>query len=82
MKSTGIVRKIDSLRRIVVPKEVRKTMGLKEGTPMDIFVDGRKLIFEKYEPGCTFCSEMENTFEFEMEVVCDICMDKMLEKIE
>ena len=44
MKSTGIVRKIDSLGRILVPKEVRKTMGLNEGTPMDIFVDGRKLI--------------------------------------
>ena len=77
MKSTGIVRKMDSLGRIVVPKEVGKTMGLKEGTPMDIFVDGRKLIFEKYEPGFIFCGEMEGTFEFEGKFVCKECLDKM-----
>ena len=80
MKSTGIVRKIDGLGRIVIPKELRKTMGLDEGTAMEIFVEEGRIIFEKYEKGCIFCGEMEETFEFEGKVVCKDCLDKMEEE--
>ena len=75
MKSTGIVRKIDGLGRIVIPKELRKRMGLDEGTSMEIFVEEGRIIFEKYEAGCIFCGEMEDTFEFEGKVVCKNCLD-------
>ena len=44
MRSSGIVRRIDSIGRIVLPKELRKTLNLPEGTPMEIGVDGRKII--------------------------------------
>lgn len=50
MKSTGIVRKVDELGRVVIPKELRRTMGIEEKDPMEIFVDGDKIIFKKYEP--------------------------------
>lgn len=50
MKSTGIVRKVDELGRVVIPKELRRTMGIEEKDPLEIFVDGDKIILRKYEP--------------------------------
>lgn len=50
MKSTGIVRRVDELGRIVIPKELRSTMELPEGTPMEIYVEDDKIIFRKYQP--------------------------------
>ncbi|MBG9773541.1 AbrB/MazE/SpoVT family DNA-binding domain-containing protein [Brevibacillus laterosporus] len=58
MKSTGIVRKIDELGRIVIPKEIRKTQGLTYGTPMELFVDEDQIILRKYEPGCVLCGSV------------------------
>jgi len=77
MKSTGIVRKIDGLGRMVVPKELRETMDLNEGTAMEIFVEEGRIIFERYQPGCIFCGEMDDTFEFAGQVVCNSCYGKM-----
>ena len=50
MKSTGIVRRIDELGRVVIPKELRRTLDLNEGDPMEFYVDGDKVILRKYEP--------------------------------
>lgn len=50
MKATGIIRRIDDLGRIVIPKEIRRMAGLRENDPMEIFVEGRKVILEKYLP--------------------------------
>ncbi|MGD7021795.1 AbrB/MazE/SpoVT family DNA-binding domain-containing protein [Rossellomorea vietnamensis] len=50
MKSTGIVRKVDELGRIVIPMELRKTLGLKIKDPLEIFIDGEKMILQKYRP--------------------------------
>lgn len=55
VKSTGIVRKVDHLGRIVLPKELRDTHGLPEGTPLEVFVDNGRIILQKYEPGCCLC---------------------------
>jgi transcriptional pleiotropic regulator of transition state genes len=49
MKSTGIVRKLDHLGRIVLPKELRRTLDLPEGAPMEIFVDGSRIVLRKYQ---------------------------------
>ena len=49
MKSTGIVRKLDHLGRIVLPKELRRTLDLPEGAPMEIFVDGNRIVLRKYQ---------------------------------
>ena len=51
MKATGIVRRIDDLGRVVIPKEIRRTMRIREGTPLEIYtsVDG-EVIFRKYSP--------------------------------
>lgn len=51
MKATGIVRKVDELGRIVIPKELRDSKGLEEGTPMEIFIEGSNIILREYRPG-------------------------------
>ena len=52
MKATGIIRRIDDLGRVVIPKEIRRTIGLREGDPMEIFLDGEnRVVFEKYNTG-------------------------------
>lgn len=78
MKATGIVRKVDDLGRMVIPKELRKTMNIKPKDAVEIYVEGDKIIFKKYEPGCIFCEKIENTKEFQGEKVCEGCLNEML----
>lgn len=54
MKSTGIIRRVDELGRIVLPKEIRRTQGIPEGTPMEIYVDGNQVVLKKYIPESSF----------------------------
>lgn len=77
MKSTGVVRRIDDLGRIVIPKEIRKVNGIAEGDPMEIFTDGDKIILRKYEPACIFCGETENVINFHGKNVCADCVDSL-----
>ncbi|MEI5919488.1 AbrB/MazE/SpoVT family DNA-binding domain-containing protein [Bacillus cereus] len=62
MKSTGVTRKIDELGRIVIPMELRRTLGIKEKDPMEIFVEDENIILKKYEPGgvCVITGEVSN----------------------
>ncbi|PEA89589.1 AbrB/MazE/SpoVT family DNA-binding domain-containing protein [Bacillus thuringiensis] len=53
MKSTGITRKVDELGRVVIPKELRDTFGIREKAPLEIFVEGEKIFLQKYEAGGT-----------------------------
>lgn len=55
MKATGIVRRIDDLGRIVIPKEIRRTLGIENGDALEVFVNGSQIVFQKYEPGCNVC---------------------------
>ncbi len=50
MKSTGIVRKVDELGRVVIPVELRKVLNIKEKDPVEIFVDGNQIVLQKYKP--------------------------------
>ena len=62
MKSTGIVRKVDELGRVVIPKELRRTLGIVEKDPMEIFVEGDKIILKKYKPNmaCAVTGEVSD----------------------
>ena len=64
MKSTGIVRNVDELGRIVLPKELRNILGIEVKTPMEIFTDDNNIILRKYEPSDIFTGEMEDLVEF------------------
>ena len=59
MKSTGIVRRVDDLGRITIPKEIRRTHHIKEGDPMEIFIDGSNIVFRKYQPDTWSMDEMK-----------------------
>lgn len=82
MKSTGIVRKIDDLGRMVIPIELRKTLNISKKDPMEIFVDGNKIILQKYEPGCEICGSMENIIQHEGHEICTDCINTLKEKAE
>ena len=50
MKATGIVRRMDDLGRVVIPKEIRRTMNIEVGEPLEMFIEDKKIIFQKYIP--------------------------------
>ena len=64
MKSTGIVRKLDELGRITLPIELRRNLNVNERDPLEIFVDGEKIILKKYDPSDIFTGEMEDLVEY------------------
>ncbi len=77
MKSTGIVRKIDELGRVVIPMEIRNTMGINSRDAMEIFVDGDKIILRKYGTSCVFCGGEEDVTLFRGKMVCHDCIEQM-----
>lgn len=77
MKATGIIRKVDELGRIVIPKELRKSMSISEGDPLEIFTDNDTIILKKYEPFCTFCGSSDMLFTFGGKNVCASCAKKI-----
>lgn len=77
MKATGIIRPIDELGRIVVPKELRDSMDIKKGDPMEIFTDGDYIILKKYAPFCTFCSSSQSLVNFGGKMICSECVKKI-----
>ena len=77
MKSTGIVRNIDELGRIVIPKEMRKKMDIASSDPVEIYVDGDKIILTKYCPYCSFCQSENEVTEFKGKKICKACLDEI-----
>lgn len=77
MKSTGIVRSVDELGRIVIPKEMRTKMNISSSDPIEIYVDGDKIILKKYENSCLFCGGGENLTEFKGKMICSSCLEEL-----
>ena len=80
MKATGIVRRIDDLGRVVIPKELRKTMDMEPKEPLELFVEDDKVILKKYQRGCVFCGNIEGVKTYKGKEVCVDCIEDM--KIE
>ena len=77
MKSTGVVRKVDELGRIVLPAEIRQCLDIKIKDPLEFFVDGERIILKKYQPGCIFCGGVEDLSAFEGKQICAGCLSKL-----
>ena len=80
MKTTGIVRGIDALGRIVLPKELRTSMRLDSDAKLEIFVEGDSIILKKYRPNgsCDFCGEVDdNAIQFAGYCICPACRRKI-----
>ncbi len=77
MKSTGVVRKIDELGRIVLPSELRRVFGIREGDELEISVDGDRVILQKRQDVCVFCSAENPNVEYKGRKVCDNCAGEL-----
>ena len=77
MKSTGIVRKVDELGRIVLPIELRRTLDIDIKDSLEIYVDDSRIILKKYEPTCIFCGEGNNTVNYQDKNICKDCLEKL-----
>lgn len=77
MKSTGVVRKVDELGRVVIPIELRRTLDINEKDALEIYVDTDRIILKKYQPGCIFCGSAENIIPFKGKNVCTDCASEL-----
>lgn len=77
MKSTGIVRKVDELGRIVLPIELRRTLDIAEKDCLEIYMDGPSVVLKKYQPTCIFCDTEKDIVLFHGKNVCPKCIKSM-----
>ncbi len=77
MKSTGIVRKLDDLGRIVIPMEIRRVYGITPDDNLEIFVEDDKIILQKVEPKCIFCKTEDDLTEYKGKKICHPCKDEL-----
>ena len=77
MKSTGVVRKVDELGRIVLPISIRQIMDINEKDALEIFTDENKIILQKYQPSCIFCNNADNIVFFNGKRICEECLAKI-----
>lgn len=77
MKSTGIVRKVDDLGRVVLPSELRKNLGIELRDNVEIYVSGESIILKKYQPSCVFCETVDNITVFKGKNICKDCLKQM-----
>ena len=77
MKSTGIVRKVDDLGRLVIPMEIRKSMNIETRDPIEIFVEEERIILKKYQPSCIFCENASDLLQFKGKLICPECLEKL-----
>lgn len=82
MKATGIVRKVDELGRVVIPIELRRTMGIDEKDPLEIYFEKEKIILKKYEPACVFCGNAADSQHYRGKLVCRNCAVAMFENVK
>ncbi len=73
----GIVRRIDSLDRIVIPKEICRVVGIVPRDSLEIFVEDDKIILSKYEPHCIFCQEVRDVISFKQKLICKNCLKEL-----
>ncbi|MBR6034239.1 MAG: AbrB/MazE/SpoVT family DNA-binding domain-containing protein [Clostridia bacterium] len=73
MKSTGIVRRVDELGRVVIPIELRNSLKIAEKDPIEIFVDGTSIVLKKHESACVFCGNTKKLVEYKDKLICEKC---------
>ena len=78
MKATGIVRKVDELGRIVVPIELRRSLGIGDRDAVEIYMKDDSIIIKKHQPSCVFCGSVEDTIDYRDKIVCKACIENMV----
>ncbi len=78
LKSTGIVRKVDELGRVVIPIELRRTLDINIKDSLEIFIDGNYIMLRKYEPACVFCGQADkDSVVFKGKMICPKCLKEL-----
>ena len=78
MKSTGMVRAVDKMGRVVIPKEIRRQLKVEDDVDsFEIYMDGDKVVLKKYQPTCIFCDSLADSVEFGGYNVCTDCIEKL-----
>ena len=77
MKSTGIIRRVDELGRVVIPIEIRNKFQIAEKDPIEIYVEGSSIILKKFEPNCIFCGSTKDLVEYKDRLVCSKCAENL-----
>ena len=77
IKSTGIIRKVDELGRVVLPIELRNKFGIKEKDPLEIYVDGSSIILKKNEQNCVFCGSTKDLMKYNGKNICSKCLESI-----
>ena len=77
MKSTGVVRKVDELGRIVIPIELRRTLDIEEKDSLEIYVSDDTIMLKKYQPACIFCNDAKNVISYKGKNICRSCIEEL-----
>ena len=77
MKSTGVVRRVDELGRIVIPIELRRNLDIAEKDALEIYVYGEQIILKKYEPSCIFCGDARDVINYKGKNICTKCLSEI-----
>ncbi|MBQ5840508.1 MAG: AbrB/MazE/SpoVT family DNA-binding domain-containing protein [Clostridia bacterium] len=80
MTSTGIVRRIDSVGRFVLPIELRRTLDIADNDSLEIFIEDNTIILKKYQPACIFCGNARDVSTYKGKNVCSSCADALAER--
>ncbi len=78
MKSTGIIRKVDELGRVVIPIEIRNKFEIAEKDPIEIYVEGSSIVLKKFEQNCIFCGSTKDLVEYKDKLICSKCADNLM----
>lgn len=78
MKSTGMIRPVDRMGRVVIPMEIRRQLNIESDVDsLEIYMDGDKIILKKFQPTCVFCDSLADSVEYEGHCVCSACIEKL-----
>ncbi len=77
MKSTGIIRKVDDLGRIVLPIELRRMLDIAERDELEIYIENDHIILQKYEPACLFCGSSRGLLSYREKNICQDCAKRI-----
>ena len=81
MKSTGIVRRVDELGRVVIPIEIRNKFGIAEKDPIEIYVDGSTIVLKKFEQNCIFCGNTKDLSDYKGKPICKKCISQISKNV-
>ena len=77
MKATGIIRKIDNLGRIVIPKEIRNTLKIEDNAALEIFTDNNSIVLKRSDDFCLICGSSKNIIKYKNKPICKNCIGQL-----